>query len=43
MRRPGDAGRPEPPTALFVCNNAMTAGAMAAVKPLVRRFLKTSR
>jgi LacI family transcriptional regulator len=28
---------PEPPTALFVCNNAMTAGAMAALKAVGKK------
>ncbi|MGB4008367.1 MAG: LacI family DNA-binding transcriptional regulator [Bacillota bacterium] len=32
--------RPEPPTALFVCNNAMTAGAMAAVKAAGKKVPK---
>jgi LacI family transcriptional regulator len=32
--------RPDPPTALFVCNNAMTAGAMAAVKAAGKKVPK---
>lgn len=32
--------RSEPPTALFVCNNAMTAGAMAAVKAAGKKVPK---
>ncbi len=32
--------RSEPPTALFVCNNAMTAGAMAAIKAAGKKVPK---